>query len=178
MNIWETAKMRKWAIVGIIAMTGCGPGAALQPLVGEGPEVFELMETDGSRRFDDAPTLTARHLFDLLESRQFSAAWPLLSKRTQEALQRDFARDGEEGDSQLLSRISRDTRSPTPTAILFGQRPTQLTSYDPAGAPKPAPPTARAGHALVFASGQDGVTTRVHMVYDGSKWQLDTGKTR
>ena len=153
----------------LVGVAACGPGAALQPLHGEDPEVWEAAGIDGSLLELDAPVLAARRVRDLVRARRFDAVWEAITPRMRRALAAAVGTGG--GDR----RPPPDASAAGPQVwlrVLFGTVPAHVDPVSDAGA---VPPQASESPvALVRVRDARGASVvSVRLVFDGRRWRLD-----
>jgi hypothetical protein len=167
--------MKRLLLAGSVAalIAGCGPGAALEPLVGEDEEAFRITQTDASRLYDDAPSIRARELEADLRAGRWADAWARLSTTARMALAERAGVQGEPGPAVLPALASAGI---DPIVAIFGLEPTRISTIPP-GAGEALPPSPFVpgdGAVSVFAHGTDGSVTQLRFVYQDYTWRYET----
>lgn len=160
-------------LVAAACLSACGPGAALEPLVGEDEMAFQIAQTDGMRLFDDAPSIRARELIGYLDAGLWRRAWDRLGPAAREAATERAGGDGKPTPAVLetLHRQGLDV-----VQLLVGLHPVRVTIIPPSGGDL-EPPSAFVpgdGRVIVYAYASDGTATSLTMIYDAGDWKLDS----
>lgn len=156
----------------LLLATACGPGAALEPLVGEDQLAFEIAQTDGMRLFDDAPSIRARELVGTLDAGLWRRAWERLGPAARELVEGRTSARGPKALEALLAAGAE------PVQLLFGVRPVRITVIPPEGG-ELEPPSAfvpAEGRARVYAYAADGSARALTMTYANGDWALDASE--
>lgn len=151
---------------------GCGPGTALEPLVGEDQLAFEIADTDGMRLFDDAPSIRARELVGTLDAGLWRRAWDRLGPTARRVVE---DRTGAKGPAALDALIGAGAQ---PVDLLVGLHPVRITVIPPEGG-ELEPPSSFVpadGRVTVYAYGADGSARALTMLYEEGDWRLDVSE--
>ena len=112
-------KTRLIALFFSVLTMGCGPGAALQPLVGETLDISEEMETKPEVLTRRAPDMAAERLLDAIRAKDTPSIIAALSETTKAALGASMALATEE--SALQQGLEQHVQSgKSLEALLFG----------------------------------------------------------
>ncbi len=156
-------------------LLACGPNVTLLPLVGDPPEITELLE---GAALPSAPTESVAALEDfyrLLATDADDAAWTRLSEATQGALDQVARALETNGRAMLRTRrfpkpgapIPSADGSPVPTvrvspvALFLVSRPTRFRSVEEG-----------ADRAVVEVGNRAGTTRNVELVRERGEWKL------
>ena len=102
--------MFRYLFIGILGFTPCcGPGTALQPLIGESTEIHELLETPPSVLEERAPLHAAEQVLASLRSQNNEALWSHLSLKSQAALEARFSEAHQNSRGATLIRAMYDS---------------------------------------------------------------------
>lgn len=159
-----------------LTSVACGPGAALQPLVGEDADVYAMLESDPESLFDDAPCLAANQLLNHLRAKRLAPAWAALSFHAQrQTISRANLKENIKGEAILAAVLGNQAIEDKNTLIVqwFGLVPSRITPYPPE-APKSIPTaTAPSRKASVYAYNKEGDFRKLTFVFDEYHWKLD-----
>ena len=88
----------------VLASSGCGPGAALQPLVGETVDITDQMETSPDVLTRRAPDLAAQSMLKAISDGDDTTTLKHLSNKTKKSLQTLFS--GGPSDDEILKGLA------------------------------------------------------------------------
>lgn len=150
-----------------LAFTAC-PNRDVVPLIGEDPEVYELL---GARPPEDpttSPLAAARRLHQALAQGDTEVVWTLLAIPTRRALDERGAVIGTSGrellDASTLPGPGGTIHRVDYGDVLFGPKVTRLALREP------VPEGAREG--IVYATSADGGVTELRFVLEEDGWKL------
>ncbi|GMV43493.1 MAG: hypothetical protein AMXMBFR64_52090 [Myxococcales bacterium] len=165
--------MRAFPALLVVSSVACGPGAALEPLIGEDELTFQVAQMDGLRLFDDAPSIRARELIGHLGAGQWQRAWARLGPAARAAATARIGASETPGPA-ILEGLSR--QGIDPVNLLVGVHPVRVTVIPPGGGDL-EPPSSFVpgdGRVIVFAYAADGAIRSLTMVYDDGDWKLES----
>ncbi|MGB0589056.1 MAG: hypothetical protein ACPGU1_05195 [Myxococcota bacterium] len=143
--------------------------ATVVPLIGEDPEIAELLDEAPAATPASSPLAAARRLHQALVQNDVDLAWSLLSANTRDMLNAKGAVIGVGGreliDASTLPDASGKVTRVKFDEVLFGGAIIELTAT-----PSPSPNT---GRAVVRMATVEGAFSERTFVLDGGDWKLD-----
>lgn len=150
------------------ALVAC-PDTNIVPLIGEDPEVAELIEAPLADDPATSPVAAARRLHQALLQKDSELSWTLLSDRTRQALNARADVIGVGGrellDSSTLPDDAGQVAKVRFDEVLFGGAIVELSL-----APEPNPDT---GRAVVRMATRNGKVIERTFIFDSGDWKLD-----
>ena len=87
MLAWKRVLVAATALLAaVLAVTGCGGGQRVEPLIGDDPEILRHVRTIVPDVSGHAPTRAVHALYEALLREDFDAAWDVLSAETRASL--------------------------------------------------------------------------------------------
>lgn len=157
--------MKSAALIAIcLLLVGC-PNREIIPLVGEDPEIAELLEQPPPESPASSPLAAARRLHQALVQNDTDLVWTLLAKPTRRALDERGASIGTNGrellDASTLPGPGGTVRKVRFETLLFGPEVADLNLGPSDGA-----------EATVFAVSKSGSVTELRLTREEDGWKL------
>ncbi|TNF25295.1 MAG: hypothetical protein EP329_23330 [Deltaproteobacteria bacterium] len=158
------------ALFAATAALGACPDKQIMPLIGEGPEVYKLLEADAPDDPASSPLAAARRLHQSLMQDDAEMVWTLLAAPTRRALDERAATISASGreliDASTLPGPGGTVRKVRYESIFFGPHVIDLrdgkkTSQTPFGEGR-----------VVLATSQDKTETELVFVREEDGWKL------
>lgn len=161
--------IRLLPLVAFALFAAC-PDRPILPLVGEGPEVYELLEADPPDDPRSSPLAAARRLHQSLMQDDAEMVWTLLAAPTRRALDERGATIGASGreliDASTLPGPGGSVRKVRFDAIFFGRNTVDLRDT------LASAPTSHGDGRTIEAVADDGVVTELVFVREEDGWKL------
>lgn len=176
-NHAQRLKFSHWLVLAATVSplyVACGPGRALQPLVGETPDVQLLLDVPLANAFDDAPTLAARNWLAAVRDGNWEATWEGLSTELQTLLRARLPVDDQPhvSGAEVIERTIGGTAPAKRSERLLGVAPVAVRPFPPGIEPErpPDPSGPRSVQVYLYTNSAEAVA--LPMQFDGSHWRI------